>query len=150
MAGGLMYAYDSNEIKRVYDSIPTHHYAPLFNQQGGALPFFQGTHIQRGQGILGDFLRDYAIPLLFKTGPQVFRGVSKIVGDIKRSRNSGKPIRKKTVSTIKRKMKGGVKRKSRKRRRKQKRVKHRKIKRKRSAKKRRVKSRKRTRFAFFN
>ena len=99
-----MYFVDPADIQTLFQSTPSQHYESIFSPSSGAgMPFFQGTYTQKGQGLLGDLIRDYALPLLKKAAPHILKGVHSFVTDLRRGRNvkeAGKTALRRTARNV--------------------------------------------------
>ena len=125
MASHLQYYVTPSDIQnQVYTASPQF-YISLFGQHGGHLPYFQGMYSQAGYGILGDLWKNYALPVLHKAAPHIFKGISGVLSDAARGRNVKQSVKRRGVRTLKKVAKevikgsgGGKKRKAPKRRKK--------------------------------
>lgn len=96
MAAGLMYCVDPNDLLHRFNTHTADFYIDVFDQRGGALPHFQGTHTQRGQGFLGDLFRHYAVPLISRAAPHIAKKIGTVIKDISKSRDH---VRKKETAS---------------------------------------------------
>jgi hypothetical protein len=101
MAGKLETFIDPDEIQKIYQTHTVEHYNDIFGQ--GDLPYFKGMYVQqRGQGVLGDLLRTYALPALTRAAPYVFKGVKKVIQDVTRGRPLKSSVKKRAPKALKR------------------------------------------------
>ena len=109
MASHLQYYVTPSDVQsRVYTATPQF-YVTLFGQHGGHLPYFQGTYTQAGYGILGDLWRNYALPVLHKAAPHVFKGISGVFADAARGRDVRQSVKRRGVRTLKKVAKEAIK-----------------------------------------
>jgi hypothetical protein len=89
-------------VQTKYYNNNTGHYVAIFGQNGGAMAHFRGVPVQRGSGVLSDMFTKYAVPLLARAAPHVVKGVSKIIGDVRRGRPLKASATRRGLSTVKR------------------------------------------------
>ena len=101
MASHLQYYVTPSDVQNhVYTASPQF-YVSLFGQHGGHLPYFQGTYSQAGYGILGDLWKNYALPVLHRAAPHIFKGISGVLSDAARGRNVKQSVKRRGVRTLK-------------------------------------------------
>jgi hypothetical protein len=100
MSTNLEYFVSPDEIRKCYQTRSQEHYETLL--RGGALPYFEGMHVQRGQGIIGDLIRTYALPGLARAAPHLVRGAEKILRDVRKGRPLKRSLEKRGKTALKR------------------------------------------------
>jgi len=93
MANQLMSYHSADDIQKLFYTTPEDRYLEIF---GGAneLPHFTGVYNQKGQGIIGDLFRQYAIPFIRKAAPHVLRGVAGVLKDVSRGRDVKESVKR--------------------------------------------------------
>ena len=83
--------------------LTSEHYLELFTP---GMNHFQGSHVQRGHGLIGDLIRDYALPFLRRAFPHVLEGIQNIVHDVREGKNFGESLKTHARKTVKRTLVG--------------------------------------------
>lgn len=111
-----MHMVNPDDLRQLYNSKSADDYIEIFEQTGGALPFFQGSYVQKGHGFIGDLVWQIFVPLLKKAAPHLISGVRGVLEDVKKGDNVKESMKKHGLSTLKGTMlsgEGKVKRKRR-------------------------------------
>jgi hypothetical protein len=80
------------------------YYLTVFNPLDGRgqLTFFEGLPVQKGSGISTDLFVKYALPLITKTAPHVYKGVSQVIDDVNQGKLMKTALKRRGLKTLKR------------------------------------------------
>lgn len=99
-----------SEIQKKYHANNSQYYLTVFNPSGkGELSYYQGLPVQRGSGLLTDLFAKFAVPLMTRAAPHIYKGITQVIDDVNRGKSLKMSVRRRGLKTLKRVAKSAFK-----------------------------------------
>lgn len=73
---------DRDSAKVLMYSLPPSHYEQIYRRSGHSFPVFSGEYLQAGSGVILDFFKNIAAPLLKQLAPHALNLTGKVISDV--------------------------------------------------------------------